>query len=177
MASSKGRRPASSSAAPLIALGALVFAGVAFVLGYVAWSRHSFVNWDGLAAVTSAYTVVHAPPRPSLSLIGFANPPLAALLLLPLAALTPTLCTAGAAQILLGAACMFVAVWWFLSWLSRLGVSLPVAFVFAALVFFHPLVLSLYAGGSPVALFFTLLLLGLGALANWASSLQLRDLI
>ncbi len=61
--------------------------------------------------------------------------------------------------------------------MARLGLPLWVSVLFGLAVFLHPLVLSLYAGGSPAAVFFTLALIGLGSLANWASRLLLRDLI
>lgn len=164
----------SSSASALVALA---FGLLTLSLGRDAVLAKGLVNWDGLYAVSAAYTVIHAQERPSLSMIGFAYPPLATLLLTPVAWLAPAWCIAGVAQVLLGATAIFVAVWWLLAWMTRLGLPFWASVLFVTAVFLHPLVLSLYAGGSPTAVFFTLMLIGLGALSNWALRLTLRDLI
>ena len=61
------------------------------------------VNWDGLAAVAHAYDVFHAEPSANLAMIGFVQPPLPALLQLPVVLIAPILATTGLAATLQGA--------------------------------------------------------------------------
>lgn len=156
---------------------ATALAAVSFCLGLRALTRHQLVNWDGLYATTAAYTVIHASGRPSLSLIGYSHPPLCSLLLVPLAAIAPSWFTGALAQVILGAATMFLGAWWLVGWMCRLGLPGWIGALLALATFLHPLVISLYAGGSPAAVFMTLQLVGMAYLIDWARRLRLRDLI
>ncbi len=158
-----------------------MWAVVALVLaagwvGHEAQARHR-VNWDGLAACASAYRVLYSGERPSLSEIGFAKPPLTALLMTPLGWIDADFLQSGAAAMLMGIASLMVAVMWAVSFLRRLGLAEWMAALLAIVFFTHPLVMSLYVGGSPSAHYFTLTLIGLGALAMWMAEMKLRDLI
>lgn len=159
------------------AIWAAVAIGLAGLwIGHQALALHR-VNWDGLAAEASAYRVLNHGARPSLSEIGFARPPLVALMMTAVGWADDSLLRSGEAGMLLGIASLVIAAAWAISFMLRLGLADWLAALVAILFFGNPLVLSLYVGGSPSAHYFTLTVIGLGALAMWMAEMKLRDLL
>ncbi|MGI5819006.1 MAG: hypothetical protein ACOX9R_13010 [Armatimonadota bacterium] len=135
------------------------------------------VNWDGLAAVAHAYDVFHAEPNANLAMIGFVQPPLPALLQLPVVLLIPSLATSGIAANLLGALCAAASAALLLALAADCGLSRPWRWPLVALFALHPFVLGPAACGAPMALLTTLLIGAAWALLRWGRTGSLRDLI
>jgi len=136
-----------------------------------------FVDWDGLAAVAHANDVFRAEPAANLAMIGFVQPPLPALLQLPVVLIAPILATTGLAATLQGAIAAGTAAALLLGMAAEAGLgrgwrrALVVAFAL------HPLVLGPASMGAPQALLTTLLLGAAWALMRWSRTESLRDLI
>ena len=69
-------------------LAFLLPALLAYQVGLLALGRH-LVDWNSLAAAAHAFDVFHKLPQANMALIGFVQPPLPALLYLPLSYLFP----------------------------------------------------------------------------------------
>lgn len=138
---------------------------------------HHMVNWDGLAAVAHAHDVFRAEPSANLAMIGFVQPPLPALLQLPLVLAVPSLATSGVACNLLGALSLGAASALLLGLSAEAGVSRPWRWSLVVLWLLHPMVIGPAAVGSPLTLLMALLM-GTGwAMLRWARTEGLRDLI
>lgn len=135
------------------------------------------VNWDGMAAVAHAYDAFHAEPNANLAMIGFVQPPLPALLQLPVVLLVPPLATSGVAANLLGAACAGVSAALLLGLAADCGLGRAWRWPLVALFALHPFVLGPAACGAPMALLTALLLGASWALLRWSRTESLRDLI
>jgi hypothetical protein len=135
------------------------------------------VNWDGLAAVAHAYDVFHSGPNANLAMIGFVQPPLPALLQLPVVLLVPSLATSGIAANLLGAICAGASAALLLGLAADCGLSRGWRWPLVAIFALHPFVLGPAACGAPMALLTTLLLGASWAMLRWAREESLRDLI
>jgi len=135
------------------------------------------VNWDGLAAVAHAYDVFHAEPSANLAMIGFVQPPLPALLQLPVVLAVARLATSGVAANLLGAVSLGVATVLLLGLAAHAGLSPAGRWALVALWLLHPMVLGPAATGSPLALLMALLMGTAWALVRWAHTQGIRDLI
>ncbi len=135
------------------------------------------VNWDGLVAVAHAYDVYYAEPAANLAMIGFVQPPLPALLQLPLVLALPGLASTGLAANLMGALAVGIAAALLLGLAAEAGLPpswrRPLVGVFAL----HPLVLGPAATGAPLAILIALLMGASWALARWGQNENLRDLI
>jgi hypothetical protein len=132
---------------------------------------------DALAALSHALDVLHKDPRFNLALIGFGNPPLTALLYLPLGALSTTLATSGLACPLLGCL-LFGGCAVLLNYLSaQEGLSRWIRWPLVACFVGHPIVLSLGALGSPGILLAFTALGAAWALMRWARAEGFRDLL
>jgi len=135
------------------------------------------VNWDALAAVAHAYDAFNAQPNANLAMIGFVQPPLPALLQLPVVLLVPALATSGIAANLLGALCAAASAALLLGLAADFGLSRAWRWPLVALFMLHPFVLGPAACGAPVALLTTLLLGASWAILRWERTESLRDLI
>lgn len=135
------------------------------------------VNWDGMAAVAHAYDVFHAERNANLAMIGFVQPPLPALLQLPVVLILPWMATSGLAANLLGALCAGVSAALLLGLAADCGLSRGWRWPLIALFALHPLVLGPAACGAPMALLTTLLMGASWAMLRWARTESLRDLI
>jgi len=135
------------------------------------------VNWDGLAAVAHANDVFRAGPNANLAMIGFVQPPLPALLQLPVVLVAPWLATSGLAANLLGALSAGVATVLLLGLAAECGLSRRARWPLVAVFALHPLVLGPAACGAPVALLTALLMGAAWGLLRWSRTQALRDLI
>ncbi len=135
------------------------------------------VNWDGLAAVAHAYDVFHAEPSANLAMIGFVQPPLPALLQLPVVLAFPPLATSGIAANLLSSVSLGAATVLLLGLAADAGLSAGWRWGLVALWLLHPMVLGPAATGSPLALLMALLMGTACALVRWARTQGIRDLI
>ncbi len=135
------------------------------------------VNWDGVAAVAHAHDVFRAQENANLAMIGFVQPPLPALLQLPVVLIVPSLATSGLAANFLGALCAAGSVAILLGLSADCGLSRRWRWPLVAVFALHPLVLGPAACGAPMALLTTLLLGAAWALLRWRRNESLRDLI
>ncbi len=135
------------------------------------------VNWDGLSAVAHANYVFRAGDNANLAMIGFVQPPLPALLQLPLVLLFPPLATTGFAANLLGAICAGVTAVLLLGLAADSGLPRAWRWPLVGVLVVHPMVLGPAASGAPMALLTALLLGGAWALLRWSQTEGLRDLI
>jgi len=135
------------------------------------------VEWDGLAAVAHAYDVFHAEPAANLAMIGFVQPPLPALLQLPVVLVAPPLATSGLAANLQGALAVGCAAALLLGIAAESGLGRAWRWPLVAVFALHPLVLGPAAAGAPLALLTALLLGAAWALIRWSRTESLRDLI
>ncbi|MFW5868012.1 MAG: hypothetical protein ACOCX2_09365, partial [Armatimonadota bacterium] len=135
------------------------------------------VNWDGVAAVAHAHDVFRAQHNANLAMIGFVQPPLPALLQLPVVLLVPALATSGIAANLLGALCAGASAALLLALAADLGLSRGWRWPLVAVFALHPFVLGPAACGAPMALLTTLLLGASWAILRWERTESLRDLI
>ena len=135
------------------------------------------VCWDAMAAVAHAFDALHAQPNANLAMIGFVQPPLPALLQLPIVLLVPWLATSGLAANLLGAFCAAASAALLLGLAAESGLSRGWRWPLVALFALHPLVLGPASCGAPMALLTTLLMGASWALLRWARTESLRDLI
>jgi hypothetical protein len=149
---------------------------VAVAAGWLAHGR-ALVDLDTLAAAQKAWEALHLQAHANLALIGFEQPPLLALLYLPLSAFAPGLLVSGLAGPLLGACFLGLSVL-VLCRLSRaLGLPGWLTCLIAAGFALHPLVLS-YATLGARAIVLTFVLLGLSAsLIHWGRTERVRDLV
>ncbi len=138
---------------------------------------HLRVNWDGLAAVAHAYDVFHAEPRANLAMIGFVQPPLPALLQLPIVLVVPWLATSGVASNLLGALCLGAASALLLGLAAEAGLDRPWRWGLVMAWLLHPMVLGPATTGSPMALLMALLMGTAWALLRWSRTEGLRELV
>ncbi|NLO05408.1 MAG: glycosyltransferase family 39 protein [candidate division WS1 bacterium] len=155
---------------------ALVFV-LTLAIGLRGWLLEAQVNWDGLAAVAHAYDVFHAEPNANLAMIGFVQPPLPALLQLPVVLIFPALAESGLAANLLGAVCAGIAVALLLGLAADCGLGRVLRWPLVTLFALHPLVLGPAACGAPMALLTVLLMGAAWALLRWSREETLRDLI
>ena len=109
--------------------------------------------------------------------IGFVQPPLPALLQLPIVLLVPWLATTGLAANLLGALSAGAAAILLLGLAAECGLRRAWRWPLVALFALHPLVLGPAACGAPMALLTALLMGASWALLRWARTESLRDLI
>lgn len=157
-------------------LAFLLPALLALYVGQLALTRH-LVDWNALAAAAHAYDVFHRLPQANMALIGFVQPPLPALIYLPLSILAPGCLASGCAALVVGALFMGLSA----LLLYRLAHDLSLSpFIGAALVIIfalHPLILSYAALGAPaIILIFTYL--GLArAMIGWHRTESVRDLV
>ncbi|MGC9316645.1 MAG: hypothetical protein ACP5KN_01245 [Armatimonadota bacterium] len=135
------------------------------------------VNWDGLAAVAHANDVFRAERGANLAMIGFVQPPLPALLQLPVVLLVPALASSGIAANLLGALAAGAAAALLLGICAETGLRRAWRWPLVALFALHPMVLGPAACGAPMALLTALLLGAAWALLRWSQSEGLRELI
>lgn len=135
------------------------------------------VNWDGLAAVAHANDVFRAERGANLAMIGFVQPPLPALLQLPVVLLVPSLATGGMAANLLGAVVAGVAAALLLGMCVEVGLPAAWRWPLVALFALHPMILGPAACGAPMALLTALLLGAAWALLRWSQAEGLRELI
>jgi hypothetical protein len=149
---------------------------LAYQVGLLALGRH-LVDWNSLAAAAHAFDVFHKLPQANMALIGFVQPPLPALLFLPLSYLFPHWLASGFCAPVIGASFLGLSAltlvhvgqalrlrWW---------LYLPVVTLFAI----HPLVLSYAALGHPaIILIFAYLGLAKG-MVGWHRNQTVRDLI
>jgi len=157
-------------------LAFLLPALAAFYLGWVAHGR-ALVDLDTVAAMGNAWRVFHWQDAANMALIGFDQPPLMALLFVPLAAFVPRALVSGLAAPVLGA--LFLGLSTLVLWrLSRsLGLPWWVAGVVCAGFTAHPLVLS-YAMLGARGIVLTFVLLGLAAsLVSWHREQRVRDIV
>lgn len=149
---------------------------LAYHVGLLALGRH-LVDWNSLAAAAHAYDVFHKLPQANMALIGFVQPPLPALLYLPLSYLFPTWLASGSAAPLLGAAFLGFSVL-LLADLGRvLGLRWWLWGPVTALFALHPLTLSYAALGHP-AIILVCTYLGLArCLVRWHRDGTVRDLV
>ncbi|MHB8994610.1 MAG: hypothetical protein ACYC63_05095 [Armatimonadota bacterium] len=157
-------------------LAFLLPALLAYQVGLLALGRH-LVDWNSLAAAAHAFDVFHKLPQANMALIGFVQPPLPALLYLPLSYLFPNCLAAGYCAPLLGAIFLGLSA----LTLMHLGQALRLQWWLylpaAALFVIHPLVLSYAALGHPaIILIFAYLGLAKG-LVGWHRNQTVRDLI
>ncbi|MCD6360813.1 MAG: hypothetical protein J7M38_08090, partial [Armatimonadetes bacterium] len=168
------RRPCGR--AELWIAGLLVFA-LALGIGLRGRFIEQRVNWDGLAAVAHACDVFRAQPNANLAMIGFVQPPLPALLLLPVAVVAPGMATSGVAANVLGAAALAVAAVLLLGLAAEAGLAGPWRWCLVALFVLHPMVIGPAATGSPMAILLALLMGTCRALVRWQRTEGLRELI
>ena len=135
------------------------------------------VCWDAMAAVAHAFDAFHAQPNANLAMIGFVQPPLPALLQLPIVLLVPWLATSGLAANLLGAFCAAAAAALLRGLAAESGLSRGWRGPLVALFALHPLARGPAPGGAPMALLTTLLMGASWAMLRWARTESLRDLI
>jgi len=135
------------------------------------------VNWDGLVAVAHAWDVYHAEPATNLAMIGFVQPPLPALLQLPVVLVFPWLASTGLAANLLSALAAGVAAALLLGLAAEAGLPRAWRWPLVALFALHPLVLGPATTGAPLAVLIALLMGASWALSRWARTEALRDLI
>ncbi|MGD9497602.1 MAG: hypothetical protein AB7Y46_14975 [Armatimonadota bacterium] len=135
------------------------------------------VDWDGLAAVAHAHDVHRMEPATNLAMIGFVQPPLPALLQLPLVLVAPWLATSGVAANLQGALVAGVAAALLLGLAAEAGLGRGWRWPLVAAFALHPMVLGPASSGAPLALLTALLLGVCWALMRWARTQSLRDLI
>ena len=135
------------------------------------------VDWDGLAAVAHANDVFRAEPAANLAMIGFVQPPLPALLQLPVVLLAPGLATSGLAAALQGAIAAGIAAALLLGLAAEAGLGRGWRWPLVAAFALHPLVLGPASMGAPQALLTALLLGASWALMRWSRTDSLRDLI
>jgi hypothetical protein len=157
-------------------LAFLLPALVALVLGLQAHGR-ALVDLDTVAAMGNAWRVFHWQNAANMALIGFDQPPLMALLFVPLAAFAPGLLVSGLAAPILGAVFMglSVLVIWRLS--RSLGLPAWLAAILGAVFTLHPLTLS-YAMTGSRGMVLTFVLLGLAAsLVSWRREQRVRDVV
>ncbi|MGE5531234.1 MAG: hypothetical protein ACM3VW_03820, partial [Bacteroidota bacterium] len=157
-------------------LAFLLPALLAYQVGLLALGRH-LVDWNSLAAAAHAFDVFHKLPQANMALIGFVQPPLPALLYLPLSYLFPHWLAAGYCAPLIGAIFLGLSA----LTLVHLGQALRLQWWLyapvAALFVIHPLVLSYAALGHPgIILIFAYLGLGKG-MVGWHRNQTVRDLI
>ena len=135
------------------------------------------VDWDALAAVAHANDVFRAEPAANLAMIGFVQPPLPALLQLPVVLIAPGLATSGLAAPLQGALAAGVAAALLLGLAAEAGLGRGWRWALVAAFALHPLVLGPASMGAPQALLTALLLGAAWALMRWSRTDSLRDLI
>ncbi len=135
------------------------------------------VDWDGLAAVAHANDVFRAEPAANLAMIGFVQPPLPALLQLPVVLVAPALATSGLAAALQGAIAAGIAAALLLGLAAEAGLGRGWRWPLVVLFALHPLVLGPASMGAPQALLTALLLGASWALMRWSRTDSLRDLI
>jgi hypothetical protein len=158
---------------------AVVFAlAAAFValVGALAVTQ-SAVSWRALAAVSHACDALRQEDSVNLALIGFVEPPLPALLHLPLAWLLPSPASAGQTVWMFGAVVAGLTLLALNAACADVGLGRPARWVFCVVVLLNPILLGLMATGAPDGLY-VFLLLGAGwALLRWQRREALRDLI
>jgi hypothetical protein len=169
------RRPPGAARAESVAVflvAALVTAGV----GAVAVQSDA-VNWKALAALSHAQDVLRQEHTTNLALIGFVEPPLPALLQLPIAWVAPALLRKGDAVWVLGALIAGLTIALLNAICAGVGVGRAARWVFCAVALLNPVYLGMAATGAPDALYVLLLLGGAWSLLRWQRDATLRDLI
>ena len=149
---------------------------LAYQVGLLALGRH-LVDWNSLAAAAHAFDVFHKLPQANMALIGFVQPPLPALLYLPLSYVCPNWLATGYCAPVIGA--VFLGLSALL--LVHLGQALRLRWwvygAVTALFVVHPLVLSYAALGHP-ALILVFAYIGLAkGLLGWHRDQTVRDLV
>lgn len=145
-------------------------------LGLLAHGR-ALVDLDAQAAAYRAWQVFHLQDHANLALIGFAQPPLHALLYVPLAAFAPRLLVSGLAAPLVGALFLGLAVLMLWRFGRSLGLPAWLLVLVAAAFTLHPLVLG-YATLGSRAMVLIFLMLGLScSLVDWVRTQRVRDIV
>lgn len=152
-------------------------AGLTLAVGIRARLVEHRVDWDGLVAVAHANDVFRAQSAANLAMIGFVQPPLPALLQLPVVLIAPALATSGLAAAVQGALAAGIAAVLLLGLAAEVGLSRAWRWLLVAAFGLHPLVLGPAAMGAPLAVLTALLLGASWALMRWSRTESLRDLI
>ncbi|MEN6403294.1 MAG: hypothetical protein ABFD94_15250 [Armatimonadia bacterium] len=149
---------------------------LALYVGQLALARH-LVDWNALAAAAHAYDVFHRLPQANMALIGFVQPPLPALIYLPLSLLAPGCLASGCAAVVVGAVFMGLSTLLLYRLAHDLNLSPFIGAALVAIFALHPLILSYAALGAPaIILIFTYL--GLArAMIGWHRTESVRDLV
>lgn len=146
-------------------------------IGHRLLFRCGYVDWGALSDVARAFDVFRLNIRPQLSLIGFADPPLPAVLQLPIAGLFPDLSTSGYAACVVMAVAAGSALLALNALLAELGLARRARYVFVAAWQFNPLVLYWAASGRAEILLALLMMLGLRQIVRWRGSGLHRDML
>jgi hypothetical protein len=148
---------------------AVVFTVGALVCLCVGLMAHAAGRADAeaLAALSHALDVVRKDPRFNLALIGFARPPLPALLYLPFCAFGPALPASGLPCPILGAICLGLGAALLNGIGANAGMRRRWRWLLCLLFVAHPVALSLGALGGPGAILIPVLLGAAGALMRW----------
>ncbi len=134
-------------------------------------------DWDALAAVSHAFDVVYKEPRFNLSLIGFVDPPLPALLYLPFCGFIPTSATSGLACPILGCLLLGGTALLLNSLLAYAGLPRSLRRLLILGFISHPLILSFTVLGSPGILLAFAVTGAAWALTRWSQEENFRDLV
>lgn len=158
---------------------AVVFAAGAFVCLVVGLMARAAGRADAeaVAALSHALDVVRKDPRFNLALIGFARPPLPALLYLPFCAFGPALPASGLPCPILGAICLGLGAVLLNGIAADAGMRRRWRWMLCLLFMVHPVALSLGALGGPGAILLPVLLGAAGALMRWSREESFRDLL
>jgi hypothetical protein len=153
----------------------LVFAIAFGVIGYQSTISHHVVVFDALDRLTRAFMVWHNDPQ-KLAAIGFIFPPLAKILMLPLAIVKP-LATSVIALPVFTAICGGLLMTTLNQLLARC--DMPMLFRFALLIAFaaDPLILFYAGNGMSEMLYLFLLSVGLYGFVSWWTTREARFLI
>ena len=157
----------------LFAFGAVV----PLWIGHRLLFRCGYVDWGALSDVARAFDVFRLNARPQISLIGFADPPLPAILQLPVAGLFPNLTTSGYAacvvmSLMAGLTCLA-----FNALLAEMGLGRRARLLFVAAWQLNPLVLYWAASGRGEVLLALVTVLGLRQIVVWRRDRLHRDVL
>jgi hypothetical protein len=148
----------------------------ALVAGFAAHRNH-LVDWAAVSALWHALDAAAREPRPNLTLLGFTDPPLPALLYLPVCAAWRSLAVSGLAAPLVGSLLLGGCAFQFLGLAALAGLPRYARWPLVGAFVAHPAVLGPAALGSPAVLYLFCLLGACAALARWTREPGLRDLV
>ena len=167
-----GQAPSAGEGLALFVVGALIVGAV----GVLA-CLHDAVSWRALAALAHAQDVLRQGDSINLGYIGFVEPPLPTLLMVPIAWLAPGLAGSGMAVAVFGAVVAGLTLRSLNALCADVGLGRLTRWLLCLVAFVNPVYLGLAATGSPDALYILLLLGGAWALLRWQRDNVLRDLI